>query len=413
MVALYVYAEESTYGANIYGELLNTTDRPAAVPEIEATLSDEGGNALETIRLYAPFGIIPAGEKMGFEGSTQRSPEEWTELEVALSGGGPATESQIAAEPAGVEIRQVNEVTKTDTSLRVLGVIYNGAEGAVNGVVRALFYREDGRYAGSEYRLGNYPDLAPGQSGSFKITATVDAGPGWTYRLVPDVYPVSTMPPEVDAGVVEVVKGTPFAGTPAAARTGAELLYVYDKPGAYGGTRLFGEIRNTTDETLNSPGLYVTFYDGEDRIVDSITIYPLIGIAASGGTTPYDGSGDLPPDDWVRYTVRLGATGPAGIATIAAYPKGLEIRDVEETDRITTGVRLVGTVANEGEQNVTYASVLALFYRADGRYAGYKSARVEPDELAPGESGTFTLVANVDAGTDWTYRLIARGTPKS
>jgi hypothetical protein len=33
--------------------------------------------------------------------------------------------------------------------------------------------------------------------------------------------------------------------------------------------------------------------------------------------------------------------------------------------------------------------------------------------LAPGESGTFTLVANVDAGTDWTYRLIARGTPKS
>jgi hypothetical protein len=115
----------------------------------------------------------------------------------------------------------------------------------------------------------------------------------------------------------------------------------------------------------------------------------------------------------VRYTVRLGATGPAGIATIAANPKGLEIRDVEETDRITTGVRLVGTVANGGDQNVTYASVLALFYRADGRYAGYKSARVEPDELAPGESGTFTLVANVDAGTDWTYLLIARGTPKS
>ncbi|MEA2524910.1 MAG: hypothetical protein QOF73_2137 [Thermomicrobiales bacterium] len=51
VVALYVYAEESTYGANIYGELLNTIDRPAAVPEIEATLFDEGGDELETIRL--------------------------------------------------------------------------------------------------------------------------------------------------------------------------------------------------------------------------------------------------------------------------------------------------------------------------------------------------------------------------
>jgi hypothetical protein len=172
-------------------------------------------------------------------------------------------------------------------------------------------------------------------------------------------------------------------------------------------------VKNTTEETLNSPALYVTFYDDQDRIVESTTIPPVVGIMPPGETAPFDGSGDVPPEGWARYTVRMGDTEPTGITALAATPQGLEVRNLDETVRTATGIRLVGEVANEGEQTVSYVSVLALFYRADGRYAGNQWVYTDPDELAPGESGSFTLAATVDAGTDWTYRLIVRGTVKS
>lgn len=410
---LYVYAEASTYGTTFFGEVLNTTDQTAVAPSINVTLFDEQDAIVATTSLYTPLAVIPAGEKMGLDGTSDRTPDEWARLEVSVSGGGPASPSEIASEPAGVEVRNVNEVEKTDTSLRVLGELYNGETGAVGASIRAYFYRADGRYAGTMFQYGNFPSLAPGESGSFKILITVTLGPGWTYRLVPDAYPMTTVAVEAGQGVVEVVGATPFGGTPAATRSGVQLLYAYTQPGRNGGTQVFAEVRNTTDETLSSPQLHLTFYDDQDRIVDSTTFNALFGIIPPGETTPFDGIGDLPPENWARYTARLGNSEPAGTSTIAAYPKGLEIRNVTEADRTETGIQLTGEVVNAGDGSVNNANALALFYRADGRYAGSLWGYTKPPVLAPGESGAFTLVALVDAGTGWTYRLVARGTRQS
>jgi hypothetical protein len=411
---LYTYTMESSYGSSyVYGELYNGTDAISEAPSISATFFDADGKIVDTVSLSPVISLIAPGDTIGFSGYSTESPDAWTRYTIEVYGGGPASDTTIGSRASGLEIRNINEVEKTDKRIRVLGEVFNGGSRTATSVgVKVLLYRSDGRFAGTGYASFNGGDLAPGDSGSFKVDGSIDVGPDWTYRLLPDAAATTTVP--VPGGSVEVVDGTEFAGEPPTSRAGVDLVYFYSQPGIYGGSALYGELRNSGDQSVSTPYVYLTFYDADGKIVDSTYTTGAFGLIEPGASVPIQGSTGLEPEEWASYRIVLNTASPATSYQTSNVAKGLEVRNASESSRTETSISIVGEVHNAGDTSAKYLQVVILFYRADGRFSGYTYTSLDIDiELAPGKNVAFKLSASVAAGTDWTYQLVARGNPVS
>ena len=129
---------------------------------------------------------------MPIEGTTDLEPGGWDRDEVARDGGGLIDEFDMILYAGGLEVRGVNEVEKSDDTLRVLGEVHNTGDTAATLVeVNALIYAADGRYVEHLTTFIDVDTLTAGESGPFEVDGKVDAGPDWTYRLVVDGWPTN------------------------------------------------------------------------------------------------------------------------------------------------------------------------------------------------------------------------------
>jgi hypothetical protein len=264
--------------------------------------------------------------------------------------------------------------------------------------------------------------LAPGETGSFGggiFASPFAVGPGWTYRLFARGVPQSTTPPEVGRGILQLAGDQPYTGAPPVARTGVELLYLYPQKRLSNLVEFHGELRNSTDQPVEAPEIAATFYDAAGKIVDSVgpssDAEALVRVIPPGGTAPIDVWTSLEFGEWARLTFVLGPSGPVDPSTVA---QGLTLERVK-VERSANRLVVTGEVVNGGDRFARHIVIRALIYDADGRFADHNSAFVKTmsgaasfdSRLKAGERGSFELEVDVDAGPDWTYRLVVEGMP--
>ncbi|MDQ3779697.1 MAG: FxLYD domain-containing protein, partial [Chloroflexota bacterium] len=121
----------------------------------------------------------------------------------------------------------------------------------------------------------------------------------------------------------------------------------------------------------------------------------------------------LEPGQWAREEIQLQGGGPVADLQLIFYAEGLEIRNVNEVEKSADTLRVLGEVHNGGATGATLVQVEAAIYNADGRYAGREFTFVDADVLLAGESSAFEIDGQIDAGPDWTYRLLVSGWPSS
>jgi hypothetical protein len=189
----YYFGERSSSDRTpIYGELRNTTNTLMSAPTLNVTFYDADDQIVDTAEVSAVNSILRPGETMPMDGATDLAPGTWAREEIDLQGGGVANDIALIFYAEGLEIQNVNEVEKTLDSLRVLGEIHNtGSKEANLLVVRALIYEADGKYAGYYYGQINADSVPAGGDVSFEIDGRIDAGRGWTYRILVSGWPVS------------------------------------------------------------------------------------------------------------------------------------------------------------------------------------------------------------------------------
>jgi hypothetical protein len=232
----------------------------------------------------------------------------------------------------------------------------------------------------------------------------------------------------VAAPPVEAAASTPTARkekTPASAEVvelapGLELLsYRFVYSGLYRAdsdekaTFVLGEMRNTTNQALDAPGLKFVLLDGEGNIVGDINGDPILPVIQPGETMPFESAifGDEPePTEWETEQIEIcGAWGSTD--NMAGFdPTGLELRDVEETE---TGENLSvsGSVFNGAEQPAEGVYVKAAVYDEGGRFAGWFWTALDV-AIPAGKSARFSLDGSGDpqdplgvAGPGYSYEL--------
>ncbi len=202
-----------------------------------------------------------------------------------------------------------------------------------------------------------------------------------------------------------------FDGTPVTESQGAVLLYYHFRDTDFGGAIILGELRNSTDDNLDAPTLNVTFYDDENRIVDTAEADALISVLKPGETMPIQGGTDLEPGQWVREEIALQGGGPMDNTDAIFYAEGLELREVNEVEKTGDSLRVLGEVHNGGDSPATLVQVQALVYDEDGRFTARLNTFTDMDSIPVGGSAPFEIDGRVDAGRGWTYRLIVGGWP--
>jgi hypothetical protein len=204
-----------------------------------------------------------------------------------------------------------------------------------------------------------------------------------------------------------------FEGSPIAESNGIELLYYYfGEPGFSDRTPIYGELRNTTTSLMQAPTLNLTFYDSEDRLVDTAEVTPVISILQPGETMPIEGATDLTPGSWAREEFTLDGADVATDISLIFFAQGLEIQDVNEVAKTDDALRVLGKVHNAGATAANLLIVKVLFYDADGRFAGYAFGQTSGDSVPAGGDVSFEVDRSVDLASGWTYRIVVSGWPE-
>lgn len=160
----------------IYGEIINKTDRTLDAPAFLFTLYDEDGNTLGGVSAQPLYHVIPPGRPMPFQGN---GTDEGIELksiksvDAALCGswGGQWGDTMYVDEGYGldfIEIVSSETVEKSTTELKIEGTVRNNGLNAVAVRIQAAVFDPSGRYLGS---ADTYTGAAinPGKTGRFVL----------------------------------------------------------------------------------------------------------------------------------------------------------------------------------------------------------------------------------------------------
>lgn len=414
---LYLYATPIRQEALIRGELRNTTDQPLLVPAATVDLLDAGGAVLETVTLRPPTTlytdvakVIPAGGRVGLDGRTKLAPGGWATEHVSIGAVTPASQSDLDAQSPALEIFNLNEPRRTDTTLDVLGEIRNTSRTTAMEIeVQISYTLADGRYAGNSFGLAYPRTLAPGETGSFALyQAPTAVGTGWNYTLSADGVPSAATPPEVGQGVVELTPDVAFSGEPAVSRTGIAVSYVYAVENVDDDeVTLYGEMTNATDRLVATPLLGVAFYDATGLIVSSRGSSNSLSFIMPGASVPFEVATNLSPGAWARAVINMPASKPADPAEFAEGVVVKNASPVQTADHLT----ITGDLVNTGDGPVQFAGVTIMFRDANGRFVGDDSAFADTDRLDPGDRTTFSYDEDVELPAGWTYELVGRAEP--
>jgi len=195
---------------------------------------------------------------------------------------------------------------------------------------------------------------------------------------------------------------------------GLELLYYYTIEDESSVT-LLGEVRNTTEQRLDSPYFEITLLDIDGNIVGTTNAKPALVTIGPGETMPFETSiNDIERDEWHSEEI-VSCTWPSEFYVSEGYGElpTLQLQDVEEVEQSGDRLEVEGKVLNSGDTPVERVEVIAFVYLPDGRYAGHASERIDVP-IPPGKTARFSLdggsydIPGLDllGGDDnYTYRL--------
>jgi hypothetical protein len=146
--------------------------------------------------------------------------------------------------------------------------------------------------------------------------------------------------------------------------------------------RVAGELMNNTAATTGRVTVTATFLNGT-RTVASLRGVAFANRVAVGAVTPFRLSGTVPTFTALRFTATASAPvhGPALSFTSLVYVPGSGGTTLEK-----------GTIKNVGTTTARNPGVARIWYGTRGEVLDVGFATVYPTTLAPGRSGTFTVV---------------------
>lgn len=184
----YAYTAEDGFGS-VYalGEVRNTTASAIGAPSLSITLLDADANIVASYGLASIYPNVEPGSTTPYQiWLDSVAPGSWTgeEVEVVLFDTGPFT--------CTMEVRDVDEVQKSEDRLVVEGNVFNGGATTADGIIIfAALYRTDGVFAGIITDGSDQGAVPPGKKSRFQISGSLPAGysrtkpPGdYTYRLL-------------------------------------------------------------------------------------------------------------------------------------------------------------------------------------------------------------------------------------
>jgi PKD repeat protein len=159
-----------------------------------------------------------------------------------------------------------------------------------------------------------------------------------------------------------------------------------------GAVRIVGEVLNNTGATRGRPTVTATFRSAGGSVVGTLSTRAFARRIGDGGVTPFVLAGTVPTYASVSFAVAAGSppsSRPLGLTSLTRTTNG----DGTITEK--------GTVRNTGSVTARDVAAARTWYGRRGEVLDRGSAFVSPSTLAPGASGTFTILrpvlANVQA----------------
>jgi glucose/arabinose dehydrogenase len=158
--------------------------------------------------------------------------------------------------------------------------------------------------------------------------------------------------------------------------------------GAGGGgiVRIAGEVLNNTGGTTGRATISATFRNASGRIVGTLTTTSFARRLTDGRVSPFLLRGPVPAYATVRYTVTTGSPGPS---------RSLKLVSLTRTTNGDSTVTERGTVKNTGTTTVRAVGAARTWYGTRGEVLDRGTATLSPSTLAPGATGTFTVIQPV------------------
>jgi hypothetical protein len=165
---------------------------------------------------------------------------------------------------------------------------------------------------------------------------------------------------------------------------------------------VYGEVENTGDEDATDVYLYITFYDSSRVVLDEGELTIRVESLLPGRRAPFGAVAGVIDGTLVEtYAVEL----TDFTTSLDNKLVGLEVvSSSAEVKMQLQSVMLNGQVRNIGTQMANYVKVIATFYdgpSGTGNVVGVASPNAEPDDLNPGQTGTFQ--AGIAVGLDKSY----------
>jgi len=171
---------------------------------------------------------------------------------------------------------------------------------------------------------------------------------------------------------------------------------------------IYGEVQNTGDENVNSPTVWISFYDEDGRIIDACSFWvgAELGLDAlrPGEKSPF----------LVDYIPRNDIVGKIKSCELTSYKLTIESKslnvafyrefeilshksEIKQVGTLSGCYVVTGEVKNTGDQDVSYVNIIASFYDAEGKLiaTGWTLVgELGEYDLNAGETGTFELRAS-------------------
>lgn len=165
----------------IFGEILNTTDRELDAPQITFTLTGQNGDSLGTVLATPLVQTIPPGRLTPFVGHVDDPSIDVDAIADATPTlcGVWGADTRVIDDGLGLadlRIGSVKERSLTSTEFRVEGRVRNSADQPAENVwVKAAIYDQEDRYVGAIETAIDDP-IATGETARFQLESLAGAG---------------------------------------------------------------------------------------------------------------------------------------------------------------------------------------------------------------------------------------------
>lgn len=173
---------------------------------------------------------------------------------------------------------------------------------------------------------------------------------------------------------------------------GAKILQhtgYLDSSGIY---HVVGEIKNMGDQPLGFVTVSVVFHDEKGLAVASDKVFASIHVLLPGEVVPFDATAvDRNITEDIR-SYELHATAQV----VKPKPQSLRITSsISYVDSLEF-YHVIGRVANDGDRQSTFTSVVGTFYDNEGRMITVGRDLTEPTNIPAGESAPFKITVHRD-----------------